>query len=98
MVLFQKLTLFSWQVRLLVKAHNFLENSKLDGGSLRDTRNAYLPRIRTHIQFALLRVVRTKSESFGFGKFRVLVSRAHVPTNKNLPSSSTYSSTMTIWY
>src|SRR5277367_2932687 len=98
MVLFQKLTLFSWQVRLLVKAHNFLENSKLDGGSLQEMHRAYLQRIRTHIQLVLLWVVRTKSKSSGFGNFRVRVSRDHVPTNKNLPSSSTYYSTMTIWY
>jgi hypothetical protein len=98
MVLFQKLTLFSWQVRLLVKAHNFLENSKLDGGSLRETRHAYLQRIRTHIQLVLLWVVRAKYESPGFGYPRVRVSRDHVPSNRNIPSSSTYYSTMTIWY
>lgn len=98
MLLFQKLTLFSWQVRLLVKAHNFLEHSKLDGGALRETRHAYLQRIRTYIQLVLLWVVRAKHESSSFGHFRARVSRDHVPINRNLPSSSTYYSTMTIWY
>jgi hypothetical protein len=88
---------------LLVKAHNFLENSKLDGGSLQKTRNAYLQKIRTHIQLVLLWIVRAKHEASGSGYFRVLVdfewvSRNHAPTNRNLPSSSTYYSTMTIWY